>query len=79
MADDTHSLSSPLRVPDGWTVDQAEAVLDFLFVLEAAVFNAYERPIVERAIREASGPHPVDPYDETDLETDLETDNPIPF
>jgi hypothetical protein len=75
VADDTHALSRPLTVPDSWTVDQAEAVLDFLFVLEAAVFNAYERPIVERAIREASGPHPVDVYDDADPETD----NPFPF
>lgn len=75
MADDTHALSRPLAVPDSWTVDQAEAVLDFLFVLEAAVFNAYERPIVERAVREASGPHPID----VDCDDDLETDNPIPF
>ena len=76
MADDTHRMASPVTVPEGWTADQAEAVLDFLFALETAVFNAYERALVERAIREANGPHPAGVDCVADLEADADD---LPF
>jgi hypothetical protein len=39
-------------------------------------YNAYERPLVERAAREATGPHPLDADSDVDFEPD---DVDIPF
>jgi len=60
VADCEHIPYTPISIPEDWTVEQAEVVLDFLHAVETAVFVAYERPLTERAVLEASGPHPLD-------------------
>ena len=71
MADRYRRAPHAVSVPHGWTVEQAEAVLDFLHELETAVFLAYERPLTQRAYLEACAPPP---HDEDEHE-----DDPIPF
>lgn len=71
MADSAYVRPTPLPIPEGWTVEQAEAVLDFLYELENAVFLAYERPLTRRAFLEACAPPP---HDDDEYEDDT-----IPF
>jgi hypothetical protein len=73
VADSVPPRPTAIPIPEGWTVEQAEAVLDFLHALETAVFVAYEEPLTQRAYLEACAPPPHDD------DYDLDDDDLIPF
>jgi hypothetical protein len=45
-----------IPIPENWTAEQAEAVLDILYALENAIIMAYEQPLICLATRQASEP-----------------------
>lgn len=64
-----------IAVPGHWTPAQAEAVWDFLAQLLDAVWEAYEQPLVDAAIREL---HAAAHDDRDDLD-DRDDSSDIPF
>ena len=59
-----------LVIPQHWSVEQADAVLELIDMLESAIWDTYEKPLVELAIRQANEPIQHD---------DDFTDDAIPF
>ncbi len=45
-----------VEISEYWSAEQADAVLDFLHDLECAIWNAYEKPLIELATRHANAP-----------------------
>ena len=56
-----------IPIPEYWTAEQADAVLDFLYALESAIFLAYERSLCDLGTRQASAPESCDDETNEDL------------
>ena len=53
-----------ILIPEHWTAEQAEAVLDILHALENAIIAAYEQPLIGLATRQATEPRDRDALDD---------------
>jgi uncharacterized protein YktA (UPF0223 family) len=59
-----------IDVPEHWSAEQADVVLDFLEKLESAIWRAYEKQLIDLQILKANEP----------MHDDYEIDEePIPF
>lgn len=57
-----------VEIPEHWSAQQAEAVLDTLYALECAIWRAYEQPLVDLATRQANNPiHHDDDFGDNDI------------
>ena len=45
-----------VEIPENWSAEQADAVLDLLSVLESAIWSEYEQQLVALATRQANEP-----------------------
>ena len=42
-----------IEIPEHWTAEQADAVIDFIHALETAVFLAYEKSLTDLAVHQS--------------------------
>lgn len=59
-----------IEIPDHWSAQQAQAVLDILYDLECAIWRHYTKPLTDLAR--------ANPNEPLDHDIDLDDDN-IPF
>jgi len=66
---DPRSRNHIVEIPIHWTAAQADAVFEFITTLETAVFDAYDKQLVELARAEI--PFAPNPADESDDGEDI--------
>ena len=63
-----------IQLPDGWSAEQAWAVMEFIYQLEELVWDTYEKQLLELV-----GPTGPDPPEPPEPLSDTCLDDDIPF